>query len=99
MILGKYSHWRPFEESIRILKDEDAFCFTYGDGVSDIDISKTIEFHQSHGKLATVSAVLPPGRYGALNLNGNKVEGFAEKPQGDEGVINGGFFILSPKGV
>ena len=79
------------------LKDEDAFCFTYGDGVSDIDISKTIEFHQSHGKLATVSAVLPPGRYGALNLNGNKVEGFAEKPQGDEGVINGGFFILSPK--
>ena len=79
------------------LKDEDAFCFTYGDGVSDIDISKTIEFHQSHGKLATVSAVLPPGRYGALSLNGNKVEGFAEKPQGDEGVINGGFFILSPK--
>jgi glucose-1-phosphate cytidylyltransferase len=79
------------------LKDEDAFCFTYGDGVSDIDISKTIEFHQSHGKLATVSAVLPPGRYGALNLNGNKVKGFAEKPQGDEGVINGGFFILSPK--
>ena len=79
------------------LKDEDAFCFTYGDGVSDIDISKTIEFHQSHGKLATVSAVLPPGRYGALNLDGNQVMGFTEKPLGDGGVINGGFFVLSPQ--
>ena len=79
------------------LKDEDAFCFTYGDGVSDIDISKTIEFHQSHGKLATVSAVLPPGRYGALNLDGNQVTGFTEKPLGDGGVINGGFFVLSPQ--
>ena len=79
------------------LKDEDAFCFTYGDGVSDIDISKTIEFHQSHGKLATVSAVLPPGRYGALNLDGHQVQGFTEKPLGDGGVINGGFFVLSPQ--
>lgn len=79
------------------LKEEDAFCFTYGDGVSDIDISKTIQFHQSHGKLATVSAVIPPGRYGSLELNNNEVKGFTEKPQGDGAVINGGFFVLSPK--
>ena len=79
------------------IKEEDAFCFTYGDGVSDIDISKTIQFHQSHGKLATVSAVTPPGRYGALELNDNQVTGFTEKPQGDGAVINGGFFVLSPK--
>ena len=79
------------------IKEEDAFCFTYGDGVSDIDISKTIQFHQSHGKLATVSAVTPPGRYGALELNDNQVKGFTEKPQGDGAVINGGFFVLSPK--
>jgi len=79
------------------IKEEDAFFFTYGDGVSDIDISKSLEFHQSHGKLATVSGVLPPGRYGALNLDGNQVKGFTEKPQGDGGVINGGFFVLSPK--
>ncbi len=79
------------------IKEEDAFFFTYGDGVSDLDISKSLEFHQSHGKLATVSGVLPPGRYGALNLDGNQVKGFTEKPQGDGGVINGGFFVLSPK--
>ncbi|MDA9079006.1 glucose-1-phosphate cytidylyltransferase [Gammaproteobacteria bacterium] len=79
------------------LKEEDAFCFTYGDGVSDIDISKTIEFHQSHGKLATISAVIPPGRYGALTLDGHQVKGFTEKPRGDGGFINGGFFVLSPQ--
>jgi glucose-1-phosphate cytidylyltransferase len=79
------------------LENEEAFCFTYGDGLSDIDISKSIEFHRSHGKLATVSAVTPPGRYGALDLNGDEVKGFTEKPQGDGAVINGGFFVLSPK--
>lgn len=79
------------------VKDEDAFCFTYGDGVSDLDISAEIAFHKQHGKQATVTAVQPPGRYGALQLNGHEVSGFSEKPRGDGGLINGGFFILSPK--
>lgn len=79
------------------LKDEEAFCFTYGDGVSDVDLSKVIDFHKSHGKLATVTAVSPPGRYGALELDGGQVKGFAEKPRGDGGLINGGFFVLSPE--
>ena len=70
------------------IKDEEAFCFTYGDGLSNIDISASIKFHQHHGKLATVTAVIPPGRYGALELAGNKVTGFIEKPRGDGGVIN-----------
>lgn len=76
---------------------EEAFCFTYGDGVSDIDISAEIAFHKQHGKLATVTAVQPPGRYGALQLDGSNVSGFSEKPRGDGGLINGGFFILSPR--
>jgi len=79
--------------------DEEAFCFTYGDGVADIDIGALVEHHQQHGKLATVTAVQPPGRYGALKLDGNNVEGFMEKPKGDGGWINGGFFVLSPKAV
>lgn len=79
------------------LKDEEAFCFTYGDGVSDVDLGKVIAFHKSHGKLATVTAVSPPGRYGALELDGGQVKGFAEKPRGDGGLINGGFFVLSPE--
>ena len=79
------------------LKDDSAFCFTYGDGVSDIDISQSIKFHDSHGKLATVSAITPPGRYGSLDLNGDQVKGFREKPKGDGAVINGGFFVLSPE--
>lgn len=79
------------------VKDDEAFCFTYGDGVSDVDISKLIAFHQQHGKLATITAVLPPGRYGALDMDGEVVQGFTEKPRGDGGLINGGFFVLSPK--
>jgi glucose-1-phosphate cytidylyltransferase len=79
------------------LKDDEAFCFTYGDGVADVDIGASIAFHRSHGKLATVTAVQPPGRYGSLNLNGNQVQSFQEKPQGDGAWINGGFFVLSPK--
>ncbi|MES2369160.1 MAG: glucose-1-phosphate cytidylyltransferase [Pseudomonadota bacterium] len=79
------------------VKDEDAFCFTYGDGVSDVDISREIAFHKQHGKLATVTAVQPPGRYGALQMDGTSVAGFTEKPRGDGGLINGGFFVLSPK--
>ncbi len=79
------------------VKDEEAFCFTYGDGVSDIDITAAIAFHRAHGKLATVTAVSPPGRYGALKREGDEVRGFVEKPRGDGGMINGGYFILSPK--
>jgi len=78
------------------VKGEDAFCFTYGDGVADVDVTASIAFHRSHGKLATVTAVAPPGRYGALQLDGSDVRGFTEKPGGDGGLINGGFFVLSP---
>lgn len=78
------------------LKDDPAFCFTYGDGVSDVDIAASIRFHQQHGRQATVTAVQPPGRYGALNCDGDQVMGFIEKPRGDGGLINGGFFVLSP---
>lgn len=79
------------------IKDDDAFCFTYGDGVSDVNIRASIEFHCQHGKLATITAVQPPGRYGALERVANQVIGFSEKPRGDGGAINGGFFVLSPK--
>jgi len=80
------------------VKDEEAFCFTYGDGVSDINISDLITFHFTNKKLATVTAIQPPGRYGALDIQGdNIVKGFIEKPKGDGGWINGGFFVLSPK--
>jgi glucose-1-phosphate cytidylyltransferase len=78
------------------VRQEDLFFFTYGDGVSDIDITAQIKFHKQHGKWATVTAVQPPGRYGALDIRGTKVNGFAEKPRGDGGTINGGFFVLSP---
>lgn len=79
------------------LEGENDFCFTYGDGLSDIDLTKLINFHRVHGKLATVTAVLPPGRYGALEQKDGVVTGFSEKPRGDGGLINGGFFVLSPK--
>jgi glucose-1-phosphate cytidylyltransferase len=79
------------------VKDEDAFFFTYGDGVADVDISASMAFHRTHGKQATVTAVQPPGRYGALDMEGNLVQGFTEKPRGEGGLINGGFFVLSPR--
>src|SRR5450631_4530898 len=78
------------------LEGEKAFCFTYGDGVADVDIGRLIQFHHAHKKLATVTAVQPPGRYGALAMEGSLVRGFIEKPRGDGGWINGGFFVLSP---
>ncbi len=79
------------------VRAEDAFCFTYGDGVSNVDISALLAFHASHDRWATITAVLPPGRYGALERRGNQVIRFTEKPRGDGGMINGGFFVLSPK--
>ena len=78
------------------VKDEDAFCLTYGDGVADIDISSLIKFHESHGKQATLTATYPPGRFGALDIDEGFVKKFQEKPKGDGAVINGGFFVLSP---
>lgn len=77
--------------------EEDDFCFTYGDGVSDLDITKLIAQHRAEGVCATVTAVKPAGRFGAMDLLGNKVRNFQEKPKGDGGWINGGFFVLSPK--
>jgi glucose-1-phosphate cytidylyltransferase len=79
------------------LRDEDAFCMTYGDGVGDVDIRASIDFHRAHGKLATLAAAVPPGRFGALDMEGDRVASFLEKPEGDGGSINAGFFVLSPK--
>ncbi len=79
------------------IEDEPEFCFTYGDGVGDIDITKSIEFHRAHGKAATLTAVSPPGRFGALDIQHHQVRSFREKPKGDGAVVNGGFFVLSPK--
>jgi glucose-1-phosphate cytidylyltransferase len=83
------------ERVMPYLDDED-FCFTYGDGVSDIDITALIAFHREHGRSATVTAVQPPGRFGALDVDGDRVQTFEEKPRGDGGWTNGGFFVLSP---
>jgi glucose-1-phosphate cytidylyltransferase len=79
------------------IRDEQSFCLTYGDGVADINITQEIAFHLQHGKLATIAAVQPPGRYGALQTTDARVTKFIEKPAGDGGLINGGFFVLSPK--
>jgi glucose-1-phosphate cytidylyltransferase len=81
------------------VRDDEEFCFTYGDGVADIDVTSQILFHRRHGRLATVTAVQPPGRYGALAIEDDtgRVSGFVEKPRGDGGWINGGFFVLSPR--
>ncbi len=81
----------------KYIENEEAFCLTYGDGVSDIDIAALIAFHEEHGKLATVTSVFPPGRFGALETEGSLVKGFMEKPKGDGGLVNAGFFVLSPE--
>jgi len=81
---------------VREYLDDENFCFTYGDGVSDINVTRLVEFHKSHGKAVTLTAIQPPGRYGALNLDGSEVRSFEEKPKGDGSWINGGFFVLSP---
>jgi len=74
----------------------EPFCFTYGDGVANIDIARLVAFHKAHGKRATLTAVIPPGRYGALSLEQDRVVRFIEKPAGDNTFINGGFFVLDP---
>ena len=81
------------------LNEQEDFCFTYGDGVSDIDISKLLNFHKQHKKMATVTAIRPPGRYGSLVRKGSSVIGFQEKPPGDGAYINGGFFVLNKKAI
>jgi glucose-1-phosphate cytidylyltransferase len=79
------------------LEGEEEFCFTYGDGVSDVDVGALVAHHREQGTLATVTAVQPPGRYGALHIEGDRIHDFEEKPDGDGGWINGGFFVLSPR--
>jgi len=81
----------------RYVENEDAFCMTYGDGVSDVNISDSIAFHTAHGKQVTLTAVQPPARFGALGISGTTIYAFQEKPLGEGGWINGGFFVLSPK--
>jgi glucose-1-phosphate cytidylyltransferase len=83
----------------QFLDPDEPFCLTYGDGVSDINITEEIAFHRAHGKEATIAAVAPPGRYGALELDGRRVAHFAEKPPGDNAHINGGFFVLNPQAI
>jgi glucose-1-phosphate cytidylyltransferase len=80
----------------KYLDEGEAFCFTYGDGVSNVDVTAEVAFHKQHGKLATIAAVTPPGRFGALEFEGDLVRSFREKPAGDGGLINGGFFVLQP---
>lgn len=91
MIGGRIKQILPY------VKDDEEFCLTYGDGVADVDITGSIAFHRREGRLATVTATQPPGRFGAINFEGNRVTSFQEKPSGDGGFINGGFFVLSPK--
>lgn len=91
MIGGRIKRILPY------VRDDNAFCLTYGDGVGDIDVAACIKHHTSLGRLATVTATQPPGRFGAIRYDGNRVTGFREKPEGDGGWINGGFFVLSPK--
>jgi glucose-1-phosphate cytidylyltransferase len=91
MIGGRIKRILPY------IGDDEAFCLTYGDGVSDINITESIDFHRREGRLATVTGTQPPGRFGAINHRGSRVTGFQEKPRGDGRWINGGFFVLSPK--
>jgi len=81
----------------KYVEHDEAFCFTYGDGVADIDITASLRFHREQGMLATMTAVQPPGRFGAIDMDGSRVQAFREKPQGDGSWINGGYFVLSPK--
>lgn len=91
MIGGRIKRVLPY------VRDDEAFCCTYGDGVADVDVRKLVEFHRKEKRLATVTAVQPPGRFGAIRFEGSRVTGFMEKPLGDGGWINGGFFVLSPQ--
>lgn len=81
----------------KYIENDETFCFTYGDGVGDVDISASIAFHKQHGKAATLTATFPPGRFGALDMKEGRVLNFKEKPKGDGAMINGGFFVLSPR--
>jgi glucose-1-phosphate cytidylyltransferase len=87
---GRLNRVRPY------LQGEDVFCMTYGDGVSNVDVSRSIQFHRGHGKAVTVTAVQPPARFGSLDVDGTLIREFQEKPKGEGGWINGGFFVLSP---
>jgi glucose-1-phosphate cytidylyltransferase len=95
---GEYSMTGGRLEMVsQYIENEEAFCFTYGDGLSNVNITKLVEYHHNHGKDATLTAVYPPGRFGALDFKDNQILQFTEKPKGDGALINGGFFVLSPK--
>lgn len=81
---------------VKYIEDDEAFCFTYGDGVGNINIKESLDFHRRHKKLATMTSTYPPGRFGAIDIQGNEIKSFKEKPKGDGAMINGGFFVLSP---
>lgn len=91
---GETAHTGARLRRVRSYLDQDSFCLTYGDGVGDVDIAALIAFHRAHGKLGTVTAVRPPGRFGELRVDDDRVVAFAEKPQTTEGFINGGFFVF-----
>jgi len=93
---GEYTITGGRLKRVREYLDNEPFCFTYGDGVSDVNIRALLDFHLSHGKPATVTAIQPPGRYGALDMHGSEVRSFQEKPAGDGAWINGGYFVLEP---
>ena len=87
---GRLAAIRPY------LDPDEPFCFTYGDGVADIDVAQLVAFHKAHGRRATITSVTPPGRFGSLEFDGDRVAAFREKPAGDGGQINGGFFVADP---
>ena len=93
---GEYTITGGRLKRVREYLDNEPFCFTYGDGISDVNIRALLDFHLSHGKPATVTAIQPPGRYGALDMHGSEVRNFQEKPAGDGAWINGGYFVLEP---
>ncbi len=94
---GEGTHTGGRLKRVREYLDNEDFCLTYGDGVGNVDITALVEFHRTQGALATLTAVQPPGRFGMLTLDEKKIVGFSEKPEGDGGWINGGFFVLSPR--
>lgn len=94
---GEYTMTGGRLRRVRAYLEGEDFCFTYGDGIGNVDITALIEFHRKHQRLATLTAVQPPGRFGALSLKGEEIVSIHEKPQGDGGWINGGFFVLSPR--
>lgn len=96
---GKHTQTGGRLARVREYLGDETFCMTYGDGVANVDVSASLEFHKAHGKAATVTGIHPPGRFGVLELDGDAVTSFSEKPAGGGGWINGGFFVLEPRAL